>query len=519
MIRRQKLETIWETVEMQKVLHELAELPEEPQDANSSRVTCEEYVAFIALEVTENMDGLAWARVTRKLRPAEIAASYEELDKAQEVNDGHAAAESCDIDVLPFLNAPGLLRKVPYPLTSVSAAMDAIADGPRATAFDKGLTSFLEAQGVLDQDVALDCWPEPTKRHWHARQEAVAALRSEMYQLHCASADPEFVGRCIRSQEQAFKERHAAAFAFPENESESDGDEDAPAGETCRSAAVDPHATWVEPDPGELLPSEYLSALLRSVPKRMLPTTEQLQFLALFGKRLDDAVREEHEGMPWHQRSQHCMLLLGQGGCGKTFLVQHYIARVVKYAFRTPDALRLIAFSNAQAANLSSAEFPAYTMHRACRMPVQKLKNSLMDPKDKLQELQHFWGPARVLILEEFTLCPAEGFNMGLLRSTWGRAAPCQLNVDDYAARGAYWGHTPIVIQLGDPLQLRPVRAVSLLDTKDLPSASSPLSYSRTIPFVHAHTCTHACPRPHVPYVSVLFLCLLNLRGCRTRGS
>ena len=139
------------------------------------------------------------------------------------------------------------------------------------------------------------------------------------------------------------------------------------------------------------------------------------------------------------------------------------------YAFGGPEALRLIAFSNAQAANLSSEEFPAYTMHRACKLQVQKLSNSMMKPNEsQLLYLQGYWGPARVLVLEEFTMCPAEGYNMGLLRSAYGRARQCGRNVDEYLVRGNFWGGIPIVIQLGDPLQKRPVKAASLLDTKEM---------------------------------------------------
>jgi hypothetical protein len=33
---------------------------------------------------------------------------------------------------------------------------------------------------------------------------------------------------------------------------------------------------------------------------------------------------------PWSERSQFIILLMGQGGCGKTYVVQHFVARVVK---------------------------------------------------------------------------------------------------------------------------------------------------------------------------------------------
>ena len=57
---------------------------------------------------------------------------------------------------------------------------------------------------------------------------------------------------------------------------------------------------------------------------------------------------------------------------------------------------------------------------------------------------------------------------MGLLSSVWGRQAKCELDMDEYRLKGNLWGKTPLVLELGDPLQMRPVRAVSLFDTKDM---------------------------------------------------
>ena len=57
---------------------------------------------------------------------------------------------------------------------------------------------------------------------------------------------------------------------------------------------------------------------------------------------------------------------------------------------------------------------------------------------------------------------------MGLVRSAWGRRAKCELDMDDYRFKGNLWGKTPLVLELGDPLQMRPVRTVSLFDTKEM---------------------------------------------------
>ena len=113
---------------------------------------------------------------------------------------------------------------------------------------------------------------------------------------------------------------------------------------------------------------------------------------------------EEVHEIQWRLRTQKVLMLLGQGGCGKTFIVQQYVARVVAYAFGTDEAIRMIAFSNPQATNLSSDRFPAHTVHRASQMRVQNLINSEMSAGEKLPLLEEYWNPARSVVAEEITM-------------------------------------------------------------------------------------------------------------------
>ena len=65
-------------------------------------------------------------------------------------------------------------------------------------------------------------------------------------------------------------------------------------------------------------------------------------------------------------------------------------------------------------------------------MKVQKNVNSTMSPVDKRGELEAVWEPARAAVAEDITMWPAGVFNMGLLRSAWGRRNTCELNMDAY---------------------------------------------------------------------------------------
>ena len=68
---------------------------------------------------------------------------------------------------------------------------------------------------------------------------------------------------------------------------------------------------------------------------------------------------EEQDNVPWPERKVHHVVLLGQGGSGKTHVVQHIVAKVVDFIWppeHVEDSkLLIVAFSNAQAKNISFA--------------------------------------------------------------------------------------------------------------------------------------------------------------------
>ena len=66
-------------------------------------------------------------------------------------------------------------------------------------------------------------------------------------------------------------------------------------------------------------------------------------------------------------------------------------------------------------------------------MKVQRLINNTMSPGDKLPALESYWEPARVKVGEEITMWPAEVYNMGMLRCSWGRQAKRDLDMDEYS--------------------------------------------------------------------------------------
>ena len=80
--------------------------------------------------------------------------------------------------------------------------------------------------------------------------------------------------------------------------------------------------------------------------------------LAVFVDHVDIVKEQDDEGVPWNLRAQLVVLLLGQGGCGKTWLVQQFIARVVAYAICTDEAIHMIAFPIRRPRIYPPADFP-----------------------------------------------------------------------------------------------------------------------------------------------------------------
>ena len=132
-------------------------------------------------------------------------------------------------------------------------------------------------------------------------------------------------------------------------------------------------------------PSAYITSLIQALPDSEKLTRDQTLFMVRFAQACDAAWADEAK--PPHEREVHHLLLLGQGGSGKTHVVQKLVFEAVQFIW-PPETLEeptlmVVAASNAQAKNISSATVKARTMHNAAGMRVQKLTNSLMRPGKK----------------------------------------------------------------------------------------------------------------------------------------
>ena len=196
-------------------------------------------------------------------------------------------------------------------------------------------------------------------------------------------------------------------------------------------------------------------------------TRDQMLFVARFAAACDEAWNDEVTGKPPRERKVHHILLLGQGGSGKTHVVQNVVFKAVQHIWpclaKDQPTMMVCAASNAQAKNISTEEVKARTLHSASAMRVQKYSNDLMRAGAKQKHLQKLWRLVRVLIIEEVSMVSALLYNMLDFRSMGGRSLDFDVSEANYKLAHHHFGRVPIVIHLGDFLQLAPTASLSLI--------------------------------------------------------
>ena len=172
------------------------------------------------------------------------------------------------------------------------------------------------------------------------------------------------------------------------------------------------------------------------------------------------------------KRGVYHMLLLGQGGSGKTYVAK-LIFPVVLFIWPPEDGLdtlRAVAAKTSQAKNTSTAAVTATTLHSAACTRVQKLANPKTSAGAKESKLIRNWESCRARIMEEISTISALLFNMLDHRSMLGHRRSHHLSPDEYHKTGNAFGRIPIALHLGDFLELHPTGQLSVvtnLEEKD----------------------------------------------------
>ena len=186
---------------------------------------------------------------------------------------------------------------------------------------------------------------------------------------------------------------------------------------------------------------------------------DQVFFVARFAAACDAVWDDEQSGCLGKRRFN--MLLLGQGGSGKTAVVQEIVLPAMDSLFppaeNSSDSSSLIVCAKwSQALAINTPDHKAESIHGAASMGIGKTRNSQMLPGDKKRVLERKWAHLKLLVIEEVSMVSPQLYNMLLYRSWHGRRSVSDAPECEYDTLTGAFGQMPIVIHLGDFLQLRP---------------------------------------------------------------
>ena len=237
---------------------------------------------------------------------------------------------------------------------------------------------------------------------------------------------------------------------------------------------VTPQARF-EPSAALRRPSDFVKSLAQKFESgRVNPRTQKVEprplkrdqalFIARFADACnavwDDEQRIKDGSLSVRKRRTFNFLLMGQGGSGKTALVQEIVLPAMDALFpQEPPAGKstlVVCAKWSQAANISTDEHRAVSCHRAAVLGVQSLRNRDMLAQGKRTALQQTWEPVRCLIVEEVSMISPGLYNMVAYRSFLGRADRWEVEERVYDQLEGAFGRMPLVIHLGDFLQLKP---------------------------------------------------------------
>ena len=519
--------SLWETTEMQGELEMLAEeykritaaaggieaedLDHEADSAGYAdaqpRITTEEYCAIMALQVDGNFDGIAAARSEKPKR---------QIDEDRNIKEKPARVEGASGDDALGAQEAGASERARLGLGSLGQSLViahyfnkqtleevlSFETRERRTPFSKELSKqSLMKDGRLPEPLSADA------ARW--RQ----ALQENVIQPYCSNAQPGAGGglgalsavalqKAIEMQREHFNQ--VGELVIRADDDDVDGPPPSVAAAPVSSslpARFAPGDQFRRPSDLVAFQAEQFEKGLTGPPP--LPgqpprtkqlTRDQVLFLAQFSKACNKAWDDELNEKRMAERKPCILLLMGQGGSGKTALIQEIVLPVLDAlfpkdeSFNPPQTSLIVCSSWAQAENISTPEHKALSCHTACHMRVQgEYRNKSMLPGEKQSLLEQRWGNKRCLIVEEVSLISPELLNMVLYRSFHGRREHWAVPENQYDKPQGAFGRMPIVIYLGDFLQLPPVAAHSLLDDMSKSSKEIPPEYQMASKLLRAN--------------------------------
>ena len=147
------------------------------------------------------------------------------------------------------------------------------------------------------------------------------------------------------------------------------------------------------------------------------------------------------------------LLLLGGGGCGKTYTILKVIKPLAEMFFGDGG------FAGQCPSNAGARLFHGRTVHAALGLSATsslKVQNLVLQGKTKTK-VERIANPVGVLGIDEASQISGRLFHADALRHTYARARVHQLDIKLYSEVNQIFGKIPVVLLSGDFLQLPPV--------------------------------------------------------------
>ena len=423
-----------------------------------------EYCALETVQTSANFYCIAQARTEPRQR--------READDAVHILEGPVAAEGDPDDG----DADGQIEAAAARAQSGLATFGATVAIPHHFPPDKlkqilNFTTAERTQRFVKDLMATDLMKAgelPTL----AGRDAQSRRRTEVLQLkqrYAPLGDPTLNLKAIAELQQKSRGKADEAAPPPEEPAEVP---DAPAAQP----PPEPVAYFTQ----SYRPSDYVAHLAKEFEAGPVDATtgqrqprmlrrDQTLFLAQFAKACNAIWDDEKDQVAPKARKTFQILLMGQGGSGKTAIVQEIVLPAMDKLFppAAPDYQRstlIVCAKWSQAENISTKEHKAVSCHRAALMGIGTHRNKSMLPQDNKAALERRWSHLRALIIEEVSMVSPNLYNMLLYRGFHGRRDKFNVPEGDYMTRKGAFGRMPLVIMLGDFLQLRPTgTGISLL--------------------------------------------------------
>ena len=414
-----------------------------------------EFMAWRTVEVVSNIESAAKARSAARTDPRPDPAKFEPVNaKLDEEQLPAGPSWGAEVDAGPR-DDPKQMRAT-YPLTSKEVATVSLLEDIKTRDVGAYKRTFLERMG-----------------RWHAPSAPDLGSDWEPF-VSQRVGDEEAFREHMRTQREFLEMKKAAETASAEKKPDTDaGDgqlQHHPRPLPTDVAEVPAHVQEMTADLNACV-QELLDEFAAPKDKKVVFKKEQLAFIERVVDHLAEVIAWRRLG---EKPKQRVFLLLGQGGCGKSEIIQ-FLRRLVDRFYTTlaqrtgrpgedgcgPSSI-LVAGTNAAAANIGGD-----TIHSRLILPGSADYSLKALAQAKVPAaLVNEWHDVHLLVVDEISMLSPALFGALSFRVCQARKETWGVSEGLFTEKGSAFGGVPIVILAGDFMQLPAMegrRRVSLL--------------------------------------------------------